>query len=164
MLGRPGTTGSERVEALAGGVLRTPTDGPRSTPRRLRERRRNPAIHPPLQRFSDHSQAARQPAGADLIDLTERARSVWGDTSLSPVSHSPATHTPRREQVLEASGDALTFRPGRTRRNRAAEIWKGAGETRHTPCSTGRVRDGAFPTTQFSAQPGGPGKAKERAQ
>lgn len=164
MRGWPGTTGSERVEALAGGVLRTPTDGPRAVPPSLCAPRLYPAIYPPFQRFSDRSHTANPAAFVALTDLTERARSVWGDTSVSPAFRSPATGTQPREQLCGTSQEASLFRLGRPRRNRAAEIRKGAGETRHTLCSTGRVRDAAFPTTQFSAQRDGPGKAKERAQ
>lgn len=164
MRGRPGRTGSECVEALADGVLRTPTDGPRAAPLNLSGNWYRPANHPPFGRFSNRSLTANLAATLAFKDRTERPRSVWGDAPLSPVSHSLATHFQPRERLCGASEEASPFRPARPRRNRAAKIRKGAGQTRHTFCRTGWVRDAAFPTTQFSAQRDGPGKAKERAQ
>jgi len=166
MLGRPGTTGSESVEVLAGGVLRSPADGPRATPNARASRPPRRSIRPPCQGFSDSTRAegtssisAEASPEAFAEDFTERTRSVCGDGSRSPILRPTATHTHALEQDPGAAGRTLVVSLGRCRSSRVSHFWTGHRENRHSLCKFEWVRDEAIPTAQRSAEWAGPGKA-----
>lgn len=123
------------------------------------------SCHPPAVPAVFGSQPLREPDRLPGRRRPDGARSFrLGRQIAVPRPHFPATHEPLREQTCGASHEAYPVRPTKPRWNRAAEIRKGAGQTRHTFCINGWKRDVAFPTTQSTAQRDGPGKAKERAQ
>lgn len=147
MVGRPGTTGSGRVETLVDGGLRSPVAGPRVRLRHSLAPVPRGSIPPDCQPFSDSPGAS----GAAAIGAPEGVRALRALERRFPVFRPPATH-----------GRALARRPRthgrsaasarRPRARRATTFWTGSGVSRHTLCNTGRVRDGSVPTTQLSAQ------------
>lgn len=148
MRGLPQTTGGEGKTALARGVPQAPTVGSRAAIALLPGPRSNPAILPTLFSFSLSGNGLERPAGS----LEERARSGRGDRCPSPVSHprqltcNGSSKIPKHLQggAIASSGQTASSGP-------LSRTGRGV-KRRHTLCIAKRVRDGAIPTSQLSAE------------